>query len=96
MRGLWRRRRWGRFIPPTPPQEEPIRERQMPTPQDWCYIHDCSEPLEVGDNFCFECNHVFKPGELAAGHNTLVTKWGGELVTKDEEVLTCPHCTHDL
>lgn len=82
---------------------------QAELPDDWCYIHNESEPIPADGAYrvCFECSHVF-PTEQAL-IDDIRSFWEeyiyGEYPdgrcdyvppTEGREIFSCPHCAHDF
>lgn len=79
-----------------------------PLPDDWCWSHGRSEPVD-DDTYrvCGECFHAFQTeADLIREHNAELAEMrkrhSGEAnaeisdATSGAEIWTCPHCIHDF
>lgn len=58
-------------------EDGPVRPLP-PLPEDWCMIHNRSEPVRPGDyRICGECWHVFRTAEelVAETHRAELDSW---------------------
>jgi len=73
-------------------------------PEDWCYIHNKSEPAtDTTYRVCGECNHVFEtPADLESADYDLRMHWHREYNDvvphrmPADHIYACPECSHDF
>lgn len=62
----------------------------------YCWVHARYEDAS-GYLVCGECQHSFRTWQdLVADHNAVVNELDMASVQSPQDVVTCPHCTHDF